>query len=480
MANLNDVEVLKLWQSSPIYFVRDMWGLVPIPIGGEFVKGKNITNHQYELLTAVERAVNKKASPRISVRAGKGVGKSCVLAWVLLWYLFCFKDAQIPCTAPTGDQLFDVLWKEAASWLSKMPEQIKAQYEWQSTYIRIVDSPATWFARARTAKKESPEALAGIHADHVACLIDESSGVPDNIFKMAEGSLTGPNTLMIMISNPTRIEGYFYDSHHSDKEAWQCLHFNGEDSPVVDEAYIQRVIDKWGRESDEYKVEVLGEFPKQDVIDKRGFVPLLLEHDIQTTTDDKFVGKLRMGVDPAGVGVDQSVWVIRDRFKAKIVARENISTAKGIAQKTLTLMDFYEIPADRVVVDSFGVGAQAIQEIALAGENVLGINVGDKAEDEERYHNLRAEAYYRIREWARKGGEFVANDGWKELLWIKYKRDLRNRIQIMSKDIMRGDGIASPGVADGLMLTFCEGEDDYYSVTEKEENEKDFNPFSIV
>lgn len=54
-----------------------------------------------------------------------------------------------------------------------MPDAVKVKYEITADYVAIVESPATWFARARTARKEQPEALAGIHAEHVLAISDE-------------------------------------------------------------------------------------------------------------------------------------------------------------------------------------------------------------------------------------------------------------------------------------------------------------------
>jgi len=82
---------------------------------------------------------------------------------------------KVPATAPTQNQMYDVLWAEIAMWLGKMPEEAKNQYEWSKDHIRMTESPENWFARARTATKENPEALSGIHADFIMQVIDEAS-----------------------------------------------------------------------------------------------------------------------------------------------------------------------------------------------------------------------------------------------------------------------------------------------------------------
>jgi len=46
--------------------------------------------------------------------------------------------------------MYDVLWKETAKWINRMPEVVKNLYEYQQSYIRMVENPKEWFARAAT------------------------------------------------------------------------------------------------------------------------------------------------------------------------------------------------------------------------------------------------------------------------------------------------------------------------------------------
>ena len=486
-----DIEIFLAWQKSPLKWVCDMFKLEPQPIlpeyqdkydkavasgdfssfkgqwFGEFQKGKHVTWQQVAILLGVGAAMEKKAQPRVSIRSGHGIGKSATLSWLLLWFLFCYKNSQIPCTAPTSDQLNDILWKEAQIWLSRLPNEIRALYDWSNDYIRMIESPKTWFARARTARKESPEALAGVHADYVLYLVDEASGVPDEIFNTGEGALTGDNYLFVMISNPTRLIGYFYDSHNSDKESWQCYAFNAEESPIVNKKFVQRIIDKHSINSDEYRYRVQGNFPKEDAIDDQNYSPLFLEQDTRLTPDAQFVGPRRMGIDPAGEGDDITAWVIRDNFKAKIVAREKTSNPKSIAQKTIQLFELFDVPPEMTTVDNFGEGANVAQELALAGYRVDARNVGDsvdkreeeyaKANGDKLYINLRAKGYHFLKKWLRSGGELIEDDSWKgEMKTIRTRTELSGRMKIMSKREMRKQGYKSPNNLDALMLTFIE------------------------
>ena len=447
-------QYLLKWRSSPIAFIEDMWGITPQFDNKLFVKGEHLSKQQYEILMAVEKAIKGEAPKRISISSGHGIGKSTVMAWLLIWYLFCFKESQVGATAPTTEQMHDVLWKEVNKWLKLLPAPVKEKFEWSATHVRIKERPEVWFARAKTARKEAPEAFAGLHANYVMLLADEASGVADEIYRTAEGSLTDKNTLVVLISNYTRLVGYFHETHSSDKANWQTFRFSCIDSPLVDWSYVERIKARHGEDSDEYRIRVLGEPPKADAVDEGGYVPLFVESDLRYCDDSgPFARDLSMGIDPSGAGDDETVWVVRDNFRSKIAAVEKISTTASIAQKTLTLMKYYSIPEEAVVVDNFGEGANVAQELAHAGIFINGINVGGKPDD-ETYLNLRAELGWRAREWTIKGGQLVRNPGWKELMGIRFRRERSGKMKLKGKDEMRKDGIPSPNVYDAWSLTF--------------------------
>lgn len=486
-----DIEIFQRFQESPIFFVEKMWGLIPQPVKPEyavlvkqlvvegrlkevkgayfepFIKNRHLTWQQWLLLLAVEIAL-RGGKRRISARSGHGTGKSCTLSWLILWFLFCFKDAQVPCTAPTSNQMHDILWKEIALWLKRMPKEVQNKYEWSSEYIKIKESPETWFARARTASKDNSEALAGVHGDHVMAVVDEASGVEDAIFNTAEGALTGPNVLVILISNGTRLVGYFFDTHHSDAHNWQTLGFDAEESPIVDRAFVNRIAEKNGKDSDEYSIRVKGGFGKEEGVDDQGYVPLLVEADLRNAVDETIKGRIRLGIDPAGDGGDKMAQVARDHFKAKTLTLEDKSTPKSIASHAVGHIKAYGISGDDVGVDNFGIGANVAMEIALADQNkpirVTALNVGDDAEDGERFFDRRAELAWRMREWIKAGGEVVQLDKWQEeLLSLRYRRTTGKiaKIQLMSKTVMKKLGLnhgKSPNRVDALMLTFLSPE----------------------
>jgi hypothetical protein len=322
----------------------------------------------------------------------------------------------------------------------------------------------------KTARKEAPEALAGLHGDHVLVIVDEASAVHEAIFKIIEGALTEESILILMISNPTRNVGYFYESQKgADMEAWERFKFSTIDCPRVSDGYEQRIIDKNGKDSDEYKIRVLGEFPDVEAIDDDGYSPLFLKDDVKEVDNPRLVGETLwigtpiLGLDPAGEGVDETSWVIRDSFKAKVVLKKKISDEKKIAAQTATLMHIHGVKAEDVYIDSFGVGHKCAIELTKAGHYINAVNVGDAfkkdTENYDLYINIRAKNFYVLRNWLRSGGELVRDPAWQvETPAIKFRRQAaeKSRIQIMSKIKMKKMGYKSPDTLDALALTFTE------------------------
>lgn len=188
-----NIEALAMFQNSPFEFIEASLGETPQPIKEEyreyvlklyvvpahefsayaatihkgmfeeFEKGKHLTWQQSIFVIAVQRAVNGSLPPRIAVKAGRGTGKSNIMSKLILWYLFSFPLSRIPCTAPTSDQLFAVLWSEINLTLSNMKPEYADMFEWSSDFVRIKQRPKVWYARAKTAGKGQTGALSGIH-----------------------------------------------------------------------------------------------------------------------------------------------------------------------------------------------------------------------------------------------------------------------------------------------------------------------------
>ncbi len=432
----------------------------------DFEKGKHITWQQTLILMCANKVLQNKIKRRISIVSGHGIGKSSSCAIIVLWFLFGRVDSQIACTAPTATQMHDVLWKELALWINRMPEKIRRFYEHNKDYIRMTERPDSWFARAKTSSKENSEALAGVHSESgVMLLSDEASGIEEPIFVTMDATLTSENFLVMLIGNPTRTDGYFYDSHHKNVAMWVTIQFSGIDSPLVSKKYeADQAKLHGGRDTEQYGIRVLGKFPSEDTMSKDGYVRLIGTKDVnvipksQTTTFGK---NSILGVDPSGEGDDKTVFTIRDDFKARVIFKESTSNSKYIAEKILTFIDMYELDPANVVVDAFGIGTTIASEVSKAspGKVIQSINVGelcDYEDEKEEYMNKRALYFHKgLRGWIRQGGQIVEDAELEaEIETIYYKRNTQGKVQIMPKVEMKKRGYKSPNCMDSIMLTF--------------------------
>jgi hypothetical protein len=84
------------------------------------------------------------------------------------------------------------------------------------------------------------------------------------------------------------------------------------------------------------------------------------------------------------------------------------------------------------------------------------VQSGEKANDEEKYLNRRAEMWGEMRDWMVYGcidnDEALVDD----LTGPEYALHLKGQIKIESKDSMKSRGLASPDDGDALALTFAQ------------------------
>lgn len=438
--------VLRWREGGPALFAQEVLGASPTP-------------QQWQASKAI---VEKR---RVSIRSGHGTGKSTFMAWCVLWFLACYFPAKVPATAPTSHQLEDVLWSEIAKWHRKMAERMPAlgdQFEWSAGAFRMKSAPNESFSVARTSRPERPEALQGFHSEHILFLIDEASGVSDNVFEVAEGALSTDGAFVVMAANPTRRSGYFFDSHHKMRAQWAALHWNGEDSPMVSRDYIANMAKKYGRQSPVFKVRVLGEFV--DAAD--GVISLELCEAAKVRDVEPTGKQIVWGVDVARFGDDSSALAKRNGNVQVCPIREwwgkDTMQTVGIIKAEWDATPTHQRPA-AINVDVIGIGAGVCDRLKEMNLPAVGVNVAEAESPgfspDISFNRLRDELWWRGREWLeRRDCKFADDDETiAELTTPTYSFLSNGRIQVERKDELRKRGVKSPNRADAWLLTFHEG-----------------------
>ncbi len=398
--------------------------------------------------------------PRVAVRSGHGVGKTTLEAWALLWFLFTRPYPKIPCTAPTREQLHDILWAEAAKWLDRAPA-LKPYFEWQKTKIVQKQYPERWFATARTSNK--PENMAGFHEEHLLFIIDEASGVADNIFETIEGALTTFDAKLLMCGNPTKNSGVFHDAFFKDRSLYWTKKVSCLDSPRVTPEYAERLKQKYHEDSDVYRVRALGEFPKAepDTFISLDIVEAAAMRDIEPD------GPLQLGVDVARFGDDETVLAAGIGLKLVYLKayskQDTMATAGNVIALAKDLMKEYGKPQCTIKIDDDGVGGGVTDRLReIVKEEKLYIDIvdchnGGVPEDREHYENWGTEAWAHLRDLLQNEQIELVNDEdlIGQLSTRKYRITSKGKIVLESKEDMKKRGLHSPDRADAVVLAYA-------------------------
>ena len=405
-------------------------------------------------------ALNALAStPRVAIRSGHGVGKTALESWAILWFLFTRPNSKVPCTAPTRDQVNNILWSELSKWLKRSPI-LTELFDWQKTRVNFKSSPERWCALAKSAAR--PENMAGFHENHLLFVLDEASGIDDEIFEAVEGALTTADAKLLICGNPTRNGGFFKRAFFEDRDLYATFKVSSTDSERVADDYCKRLIRQYGADSDVVRVRVLGEFPKTEA---DGLIALELV-EAAVNRELEAVGKLVIGVDVARFGDDETV--IQPRIgsvalKPDICRKSDLmSTCGRVVRKVTELMTNHKLKSAVVNVDDDGVGGgvtDRLREVFVERKLAVTVNPchnGGKSRD-PHFANWATESWFALRDRFVSGDISIPRDDvlTAQLATRKYRLTSSDKLILEDKPTYKKRAGHSPDRADALVLAFA-------------------------
>jgi len=411
------------------------------------------TYQQKEFIKAVQKASDRTASRFISVRSGHGIGKTTLLAWLSLWFGLTKKDAKIPALAPVQAQITKQLMPELRKWHSQMFPPFRQAIDVLSQDMKFKNGNSFY---AKVANADNPESVAGVHATNLLFVIDEASGVPDIIFEVLQGALTEENFIFVMTGNPTRVNGYFYNSHHKLKDQFQTLHFSSLDSQnVTNDSFAKMIEADYGIDSDVYRVRVLGEFPTQN---SSALFPLkLIDEAMKRDGYADSSGVRTLGVDVAGFGDDATCLAIRTGMKFQPLQLFRNLDTQQVAALAGTVAS--ESRCSAIFVDGIGIGSGVYDTLKRnrGAGRVINAHAGKQSTKPDTYFNMRAEMYHRLKQWIEDGGSLPYDEKLREeLLAIDYIYTTSGKMQLIAKKLIKELIGRSPDRADAVAFNFYE------------------------
>lgn len=434
------VEFIDRYQHDPVLFVREQLGAEP-------------DEKQASVLRDI--AAGKR---RISVVSGHGVGKTTLLAWALVWFACTRFPQKCVCTAPTSAQLFDALAAEAKAWFKRLAPALQELFDIKSESINLRAAPEESFISFRTSRADTPEALAGVHSANVLLIADEASGVPEQVFEAAAGSMSGHTATTVLAGNPVRTSGLFFDTHHKLRDLWSTHHISCVGHPRIAADFVADMARRYGEESNAFRVRVLGLFPKgdDDTVIPYELVQAALQRDVAPSNV-----KPLWGVDCARFGSDKSA-LARRRGNTLM---QPVQEWAGLDTMQLAgrIKAEYDVttPSTRpteILVDEIGLGAGVLDRLRELGLPARGINVGEApVVFNDRYMNLRAELWFKGRDWFAAKNVNIANDEklLAELVAPRFQYTSTGKVKVEAKEDMKKRGIPSPNRADAFLLTLA-------------------------
>ena len=440
---------------------------------------------QEEALVAYNEAIMGRALPRIACRAGKGPGKTKVTSVIFTHWVLTHPLSKLVVTAPTFRQCQEVWLAEAKSTVNSAlaDPRLGQLFDFRGKGFGILGAKnADWGCVLITAITK--EAFQGQHRLYIAFLEEEASGVkPDISNAIKETTSNADGTyLHIRIGNPNTRNCAFFDCFHSEESKWQRLHWNTEETPETKYFSKRRndeIAEEFGKDSDIYRISVLGDFPNLDpncLISGEDLDACCTDEALHNATYINQDKDTQIGTDLARFGGDEctvfprSGGILFDMWAHK-------TDPNNAIDKAIQFQDVYGWTNEECthVVDTSGMGEVAVGQMGEAkrmGRKVHEFYSQNTAYESDKYHDKISEAWCHFAKIVKKHHAYLGGAcGDNGKLDKKLKDQLTNRryvvtpkgkIKIESKDdykknnedVENGTIGKSPDRADGLVMAY--------------------------
>ena len=370
------------------------WGRDPALFADE-VLGVDLWAQQRE----IARAVRDHA--RVAVRSCHAAGKTMVAAVCVCWFLYTRPGAVVLTTAPTFRQVRYVLWRSIQGLVAGARHPLGGSL--LDTELRL---GGRWYGLGLST--DNAERFQGFHAPHVLVVVDEPGAVPPDVFAGIEGVLASGRTRLLMIGNPTKPDGPFFDAFHSQAEAYRSFRISAFDTPnfqpgqpprdyLVSPEWVRQRRALWGEGSNLYRSRVLAEFPRRasDSLFSRSALDAAAAADIEpAAAAPASPARAALGVDVARFGDDATAFSwIEDGRLVRQEERRGLSLMETAGRVVEALR---ARPGMAVAVDDTGLGGGVTDRLCEQAIAPLAVNFGATAEDAAHYVNRAAELYSRL------------------------------------------------------------------------------------
>jgi hypothetical protein len=457
-----------------------------------------ITEGLGETLWSVQRDIAKSVrdNQRTAIPACHAPGKSHLAARLVTWWIakHAVGTALAITIAPTHRQVRNIMWSQIRKAVisGNLPGEVLTQtWKIDNTMVAYGFSPSHY----------DEAALQGIHAPNLLIVVDEAGGIGEVIGQSLEALMTGGNTKIVLLGNPPtdQEDSWFERSCNSPLynvipiSALDTPNFTGEEVGVckscpsyiaphsvathlVDKRWVDDVVSEFGEDSGFVQARVHAKFPRVSV---GRVIPFNWCESAAVNENPAQSDIIKLGIDIAADGGDEFVVAKADGFTVTIehrssgAANANAMDVAGVCMEhieaAVKIHEQREVK-DRVPVkvDTIGVGWGVVSILKKwvsergVRADVIGVNVAERAKDQDKFKNQRAEMWWNTRQLLQPvdGKQEIKlkldRATMAQLSGPTYKSDSAGRIQIESKADMKRRGMNSPDRAEAVLLALYE------------------------
>ncbi len=476
LADLAEVNIIKI-RTEPVWFLTscfnikfDIWQVEALEAMADVIRH----NYNQKAKRILFPLLRNQISPllgrplnKFTIRSMHGPGKTFFAAAVIIWFHFAYKSLS-PATAPTIKQLKNRLWPNIRKIQGMGDPFWRKAFEVRATDAVWYDDP-DWKCAAETGA--TPENLQGYHPIERALIVivDEASGVDEEMYPVIDSALSvGEILLLLLIGNPTKLQGTFADSHLKQKVAqyYYQIHVDLTKTTRVSRQWVTEMVDKYGRDSPVVRVRCYGEFADEDE-DQLIALEWLQAARNRTHVPDGSIPRQRISVDCSDGGGNFTVITQSIRYASFTYFKKQTKHSYPAGRaSTMTRIEVKRIwdannmvkeNGDDIVVDSLGVGAGVTSELVEQSLPVIRYTGGSASDDSLLWRNRRVQSYMVLRDDYRDGrivlaDDYVNEDEWDDhdaqLCSIKRKPGSEKLEDLLTKKEMVDKHIISPDRAD--------------------------------
>lgn len=349
--------------------------------------------------------------------------------------------------APFLKQARTIAWKE----LKKILEELIGL---GAVKINEADGAITFVhngACIRIFGGDNPDAIRGVRLD--GAVIDEVAQAKPEVWQdIIQPALSDRQGWALFIGTPQGINLFsdlFFKAQ--DLPGWSSARYTVYDTNALDPDEVERL--RLDMSETSFAREMLCDFSAA------GSAQIISLAEVEEASkrvlrdqDISYAPKI-IGVDPARFGDDRSVIIKRQGLllHEPIIMHkiDNMSLAARVANEIVNWQP------DAVFIDE-GNGAGVIDRLRQLGHAIIGVHFGSKTCQPE-YENLRAQMWFEMADWIRKGGVIPNRTDVKQDLTAPtydFSKSTGKKL-VESKAAMKARGMLSTDIGDSIACTFA-------------------------